>query len=67
MAEYKETYGIYGVFELLEGAVCRRHDETWIRQLLKDFSEQEYRHLTFTTMNGNKSNDVYFIGRLNNL
>ncbi len=64
-AKYKETYGIYGVFELPEGAVCRHHDETWIKQLLKDFSEQEYSHLTFTTMNGNKSNGFYFIGRLN--
>lgn len=65
--KYKETYGVYGVFELPEGAVCRHHDETWIKQLLKDFSEQEYRHLTFTTMNGNKSNGFYFIGRLNNI
>lgn len=65
-AKYKETYGIYGVFELPEGAVCRHHDERWIKQLLKDFSEQEYSHLTFTTMNGNQSNGFYFIGQLNN-
>ena len=64
-AKYKETYGIYGVFELPEGAVCRHHDETWIKQLLSDFSEQEYNHLTFTTMNGNNSNGFYFIGQLN--
>ena len=60
--EFKEIYGIYGVFELPEGAVCRHHDETWIKQLLKDFSEREYEHLTFTTMNGHKSNGFYFIG-----
>ena len=65
-AKFKETYGIYGVFELPEGAVCRHHDEAWIKQLLKDFSEQEYNHLTFTTMNRNKSNGFYFIGQLNN-
>ncbi len=64
-AEYKEAYGIYGVFELPEGAVCRHHDEAWIKQLLKDFSEQEYSHLTFTTMNGNQSNGFYFIGQFN--
>lgn len=62
----QKTYGIYGVFELPEGAVCRHHEETWIKQLLKDFSEQEYNHLTFTTMNGNKSNGFYFIGQLKN-
>lgn len=65
--KYKETYGIYGVFELSEGAVCRHHDETYIKQLLKDFSEQEYKHLTFTTMNGHQSNGFYFIGELNNV
>ena len=64
--KFKETYGIYGVFELPEGAVCRHHDEIWIKQLLKDFSEQEYEHLTFTTMNGHKSNGFYFIGELSN-
>ncbi|MDE7248922.1 MAG: class I SAM-dependent methyltransferase [Lachnospiraceae bacterium] len=63
--KFKETYGIYGVFELPEGAVCRHHDEAWIRQLLKDFLELEYSHLAFVTMNGHKSNGFYFIGRLN--
>lgn len=62
--KYKEIYGVYGVFELPEGAVCRHHDEAWIKQLLKDFSEKEYGHLTRTTMNGNKSNGFYFIGQL---
>lgn len=62
--KYKETYGIYGIFELPEGAVLRHHDEVWIKQLLKDFSEQEYEHLTFTTMNGHTSNGFYFIGAI---
>lgn len=60
--KFKAVYGIYGVFELPEGAVCRHHDEAWIKQLLKDFSIMEYSHLTFTTMNGNQSNGFYFIG-----
>lgn len=64
--KYKETYGVYGVFELSEGAVCRHHNETWIKQLLKDFLEVEYSRLTFTTMNGHKSNGFYFIGKQNN-
>lgn len=62
--KYKDTYGIYGVFELPEGAVCRHHEEEWIRQLLKDFSVLTYERLTFTTMNGHKSNGFYYIGRL---
>ena len=62
--QFKEIYGTYGVFELPEGAVCRHHDERWMKQLLGDFSELEYRHLTFTTMNGHKSNGFYFIGEV---
>lgn len=62
--KYKEAYGVYGVFELPEGAVCRHHDKTWIKQLLSDFEELEYEDLTFTTMNGHKSNGFYFIGKL---
>ena len=62
--QFKEIYGTYGVFELPEGAVCRHHDEGWIKQLLGDFSELEYHHLTFMTMNGHKSNGFYFIGEV---
>lgn len=62
--KFKEVYGVYGVFELPEGAVCRHHDEAWIEDLLKDFSQLEYKHLTFTTMNGHQSNGFYFIGTL---
>lgn len=62
--QFEKTYGVYGVFELPEGAVCRHHDEAWIKRLLKDFSDLEYSHLTFTTMNGHKSNGFYYIGQL---
>lgn len=61
--QFKDIYGVYGVFELPEGAVCRHHDEAWIRQLLKDFSELEYSYVTRTTMNGHKSNGFYFLGQ----
>ena len=61
---FKEIYGVYGVFELPEGAVCRHHDEKWIRQLLRDFSQLDYSRVTRTTMNGHKSNGFYFMGKL---
>ncbi|WP_432408025.1 class I SAM-dependent methyltransferase [Wukongibacter sp. M2B1] len=61
--QFKNVYGSYGVFELPEGAVCRHHSEEWIQELLADFSILQYEHLTFTTMNGHKSNGFYFIGR----
>lgn len=60
--KFSEKYGIYGVFELPEGAVCRHHDLARVRTLLAGFEELEYEPLTFTTMNGNKSNGFYFIG-----
>lgn len=62
--KFRNSSDAYGVFELPEGAVCRHHDERWIRQLLKDFSERAYERLTFTTMNGHTSNGFYFIGEL---
>lgn len=61
--KFAGKYGIYGVFELPEGAVCRHHDEQWIKKLLSSFHTQAYEHLIFTTMNGNKSNGFYFIGK----
>ena len=64
---FKEIYGTYGVFELPEGAVFRHHDEKWIKQLLSDFSELEYRRMTFTTMNDHTSNGFYFIGKLSHM
>lgn len=60
--QFRDIYGVYGVFELPEGAVCRHHDVAWIRQLLKDFAELEYSHVTRTIMNGHKSNGFYFLG-----
>lgn len=60
--QFADKYGIYGVFELQEGAVCRHHNEEWIHELLSGFTEREFKHLTFTTMNGNESNGFYFIG-----
>ena len=57
-----DKYGVYGVFELPEGAVCRHHSEPWISELLAGFTTIAYEHLTFTTMNGNKSNGFYFMG-----
>ena len=61
--KYAEKYGIYGVFELPEGAVLRHHSEEYIKLLLSDFADLRFEHLTFTTMNGNRSNGFYYIGR----
>ncbi len=61
--KYQEKYGVYGAFELPEGAVLRHQDEVHMRKLLRDFEQLEYQHLTFTTMNGHTSNGFYYIGK----
>lgn len=57
-----EKYGIYGVFDLPEGAICRHHEEAWLKELLSGFAHLKWDHLTFTTMNGHQSNGFYMIG-----
>ncbi len=59
---YMEKYGVYGAFELMEGAVCRHHDEKWIRELFMSFDIKIMEHITFTTMNGHKSNGFFMLG-----
>lgn len=60
--QYQEKLGVYGAFELPEGAVVRHHSEEWVGELLNDFRQKEFEHLIFTTMNGHKSNGFYYIG-----
>ena len=62
-SEFKNKYNKYGVFELPEGAVCRHHTIEWIKELLKDFNKIVFKELEYTTMNGNKSNGFYYIGK----
>ena len=62
-SEFKNKYNKYGVFELPEGAVCRHHDKEWIKELLKDFKKMIFKEIEYTTMNGNKSNGFYYIGK----
>lgn len=62
--EYEARYGVYGTFELPEGAILRHHDENWLRELLADFQQLEYSELTFTTMNGHQSRGFCYIGRI---
>lgn len=56
-------YGVYGIFELPEGAVCRHHDESWIRALLSDFEILAFDRVTYTTMNGHAANGFSCLAR----
>ena len=37
--QYQEQFGIYGAFELPEGAVVRHHSEEWIKELFCNFEK----------------------------
>ena len=61
--KYEDKYGIYGIFELSEGAVLRHHTEEHIFKLTKDFKKLLFEKTVFDTMNGHKSNGFYYIGK----
>jgi len=53
---YADKYGVYGVFDLPEGVTLRHHDESYVKQLMKDFSTTHYEKTQNKTMNGHISN-----------
>ncbi|MFN2271943.1 MAG: class I SAM-dependent methyltransferase [Anaerolineae bacterium] len=59
----KEKYGVYGIFELPEGAVVRHHTPEHIVDITSGFARLVFETVVYTTMNGNKSNGFYYIGR----
>lgn len=61
--KYAEKYGKYGIFELEEGAILRHFDEERIKQLTDVFENIVTEKVQYTTMNGNKSNGILYIGR----
>jgi len=61
--EFKDKYGIYGVFELPEGAIVRHFDKYWISSLLRDFATVDMVDIQVKTMNGNTSHGFQFFGR----
>ncbi len=61
--KYKDKYGVYGVFELPEGAIVRHHDKFWILSLLRNFTTVNMLDIEVTTMNGNSSLGFQYLGR----
>lgn len=62
--KYKDKYQTYGVFELPDGAVLRHHDEDRINAWTDGFHRLACKRVTYTTMNGHKSNGLLYIGQL---
>ena len=61
--QYKVKYGKYGTFELQEGVALRHHTRTWIDKLMSMFETITLKPVIYTTMNGNKSKGLYYMGR----
>jgi len=63
--KYENKYGIYGIFELQEGAVLRHHTLEHILKLTENYNNLYLEKTVFNTMNGHKSNGFYYIGQKN--
>ena len=59
---YVQRYGIYGVFEVEDGAVVRHHDMALIRALLGGFEELDLWEIDVETMNGHRARAFQYIG-----
>ncbi|NGY82683.1 class I SAM-dependent methyltransferase [Bacillus megaterium] len=58
-------YHTYGVFELPDGAILRHHSEERVKEWVDQFETLEYKKVEYTTMNGNRSNGLVYMGKLN--
>ena len=61
---FKEIYGVYGVFELDEGAQLRHHTTDHLFDLTQNFKTREFETIVYTTMNKHTSNGFYYLGKL---
>jgi SAM-dependent methyltransferase len=59
----EDKYGVYGIFELPEGAVVRHHTPGHIFDITSGFDRLAFETVVYTTMNGHRSNGFYYVGR----
>jgi hypothetical protein len=62
--EYEKKYGIYGVFDLREGATVRHHQRAWIDTLTKDYELLDLEEIQVHTMNGHPATAFQWFGRV---
>ena len=60
---FAAKYGVYGVFETGDGAVCRHHEPGWIRGLLTGFDQVATQGVPVQTMNGHPATITQFLAR----
>ncbi len=61
--EFYGKYGIYGVFELPEGAVFRHQDPAWTVDLTAEYQKIGHYETDVLTMNGHQAKAFHFMGR----
>jgi SAM-dependent methyltransferase len=61
--KYVNEFGVYGVFRLPEGVVCRHHDKDWIETLTSRFERIELLEIEVVTMNGHPAQAFQYFGR----
>jgi len=60
---YEKKYNKYGIFELQEGVAFRHHSRARIDKLTSSFTPIRCDCVVYTTMNGHRSNGLYYLGR----
>ena len=59
----EKKYGIYGVFDVSDGATVRHHDRQWIETLTKNFEALVVDEIPVQTMNGHPATAFQWFGR----
>jgi SAM-dependent methyltransferase len=62
--QFEKKYGVYGIFDLADGATVRHHDRAWIQTLTADYDVLFLEEISVHTMNGNPASAFQWIGRL---
>jgi ubiquinone/menaquinone biosynthesis C-methylase UbiE len=60
---FQQKYGVYGVFETGDGAVCRHHTMEWLRTLASSCELLATEEVEVVTMNGHHSQAVQVLAR----
>ena len=61
--KYEKKHGIYGVFEVSDGGILKHHTDERVHELIRPFEGLVFEKLVYTTMNGNRANGFYYLGR----
>jgi len=60
---FEKKYGIYGIFDLSEGATVRHHEADWIKTLTADYETLSLEEISVQTMNKHSATAFQWFGR----